>query len=347
MTNTVPKINIHKIEFLTENKEVIQEVENFIEEWNNSKEEIISKTSGSTGIPKEIKVKKQFMIESAKMTGDYFNFNENETIVLSLSAKTIGGKMQIIRALIHKMNLIVTDNARNPLKNFNQRARFISLVPLQLEEIIKENKEKLLLFDTILIGGAAINPSLEADIKEIKTNFFESYGMTETLSHVALRKISASNPKNFHALKGIEFSQEDACLKINAPKIGIQNLITNDVVELISSTEFVLKGRKDFVINSGGYKFHPEILEEKLTLKINFPFFILGEKNIEFGEIVTFFIEKTYSLEMEKELAEIFKTTLEKYEIPKKIYFVLNFEKTESGKINRLKTQEIHLNTKI
>ena len=346
MTNTVPKINIHKLAFLTEKMEVIQEIENFIEEWNNSKEEIISKTSGSTGIPKEIKIKKQFMIESAKMTGNYFNFKENETIVLSLSAKTIGGKMQIIRSLIHKMNLIVTDNTRNPLKNFNQTARFISLVPLQLEEIIKENKEKLLFFDTILIGGAAINPSLEADIKEIKNNFFESYGMTETLSHVALRKISEVNSKNFHASKGIEFFQQDTCLKINAQNIGVENLVTNDVIELISSSEFILKGRKDFVINSGGYKFHPELLEEKLALKTNFPFFILGEKNIEFGEIVTFYIEKTYSLEREKELAEIFKTTLEKYEIPKIIYFIEQFEKTESGKINRLKTQEIHLNSK-
>ncbi len=346
MTNTVPKINIHKLAFLTENMEVIQEIENFIEEWNNSKEEIILKTSGSTGIPKEIKMKKQFMIESAKMTGEYFNFKENETIVLSLSAKTIGGKMQIIRSLIHKMNLTVIDNARNPLKNFNQTARFISLVPLQVEEIIKENKDKLLLFETILIGGAAINPGLESEIKEIKTNFFESYGMTETLSHVALRKISNSKSKSFQALKGIDFSQEDSCLKINAPKIGVKNLITHDVVELISNTEFTLKGRKDFVINSGGYKFHPEILEEKLTLKFKFPFFILGEKNIEFGEIVTFYVEKTYSAETEKELTKIFKTTLEKYEIPKKIYFLQDFEKTDSGKINRLKTQKIHLNSK-
>ncbi|MES2589150.1 MAG: AMP-binding protein [Bacteroidota bacterium] len=343
MTNIVPKLNIFKIEFLTKDKLVIQQVNAFIDSWNDSNDFILTKTSGSTGLPKEIKLEKKFMLESAKLTGKYFEFKKNERIVLSLSAETIGGKMQILRAMIHEMEIFITDNSRNPLKDLELKADFISLVPLQVEVIITENKDKLLSIKNILIGGAKINSDLEEKIKNIKTNFFESYGMTETLSHVALRRISSDRNENFKALNGISFSQIDSCLVIHAPIIGVEKLLTNDVVELISSSEFSLKGRKDFVINSGGYKFHPEILENKIAKIMKESFFIIGEKNAEFGEIVTFYLQSNYSKEREIELNLIFKTTFEKYEIPKRIYFVNEFSQTESGKINRLKTQEIKL----
>lgn len=344
MTNTVPKINFSTIEFLTAEKVRIDSIKNFVTEWNNESDHILVKTSGSTGKPKEIFLKKFHFIESAKITGNFFDFKKNQKIVLSLSIDTIGGKMQVIRALIFEMKLLITENSRNPIQNFNQNAYFISLSPIQLEEIIKQNPEKIELFTHVLIGGAKLSSHLENKLKDLKASFHESYGMTETLSHVALREISKSN--YFIKLKNIELSENEGCLQINAPSIGVQNLLTNDYVEFMDENSFIIKGRKDFVINSGGYKFHPEILEEKLYSFIPFPYFIIGEKNDEYGEIISLYLECEYDEKKLNNLKNIFLNQLIKYEIPKKIYFVEEFERTESNKINRIETQKLILKAK-
>ncbi len=344
MTNTVPKINLSKIEFLTKDEQRINSILTFIEEWNNDNSDILIKTSGSTGKPKEFHVKKIYFIESAKLSGSYFHYKENENIVLALSIDTIGGKMQVIRALIFQMNLIVCDNSRNPLLDLNKKVDYISLVPLQIEEIIRNSNEKLSLCKSILIGGAAINASLEENLKKSKLNFFESYGMTETLSHIAIRKIGTED--YFTVLKGVTISLKENCLVITVPNLGIENLETNDIVEIIDDKKFKLIGRKDLVINSGGYKFHPELLEKKIAKKIDIAFFILGEKNEEFGQIITLFVETIFSETELNQLKDIFVENFERFEIPKKIYFVEEFVRTESNKINRFETQKLILEGK-
>jgi O-succinylbenzoic acid--CoA ligase len=168
---------------------------------------------------------------------------------------------------------------------------------------------------------------------------FESYGMTETYSHVAVKNLSLKE-NYFTCLDGVTCEKQVENIVIFANHISTNGIKTNDCVNLIDSKHFELLGRSDFVINSAGYKFHPEVLEEKLEKVFPFPFFILGEKNLEFGEIVTFYAEITYSPEQEKTINEAFLANLNRYEIPKKTYFVDKFCSTTSGKVNKLETQK-------
>lgn len=341
MTNSIPKININTIAFLTSDDEVIDAVRKFVEEWNENKDEMTLYTSGSTGLPKAISHKKTALLASAKATGNYFNFKAGEKLALCLSISTIGGKMQVIRSLIWDMPLVVTDVSRNPLLHLNEKIRFCSLTPIQLERICEESPEKLKQIDTVLLGGASVSTTLIEKIEQLNLNVYEGFGMTETVSHIALRKIQHStfNIQNFKCLEGVSVSEKNGKLIIKATHLGIEYLETNDEIELISPSEFKWLGRTDFVINSGGYKFHPEVLEQKLSLYLTLPFFIIGEKDTEFQEIVTFFIEHIYSKELEANLTALFATHFSPYEKPKKMYFVAKFELTSSGKIDKKKTQ--------
>lgn len=354
MTNSIPKININTIAFLTSDDEVIDAVRKFVEEWNENKDEITLFTSGSTGLPKAISHKKTALLASAKATGNYFNFKAGEKLALCLSILTIGGKMQVIRSLVWNMPLVVTDVSRNPLLQLNEKIRFCSLTPIQLERICEESPEKLKLIDTILLGGASVSTTLIEKIEQLNLNVYEGFGMTETVSHIALRKVVSTSlnhqstsfnhqtnnkQESFKCLDGVSVAEKNGKLIIKATHLGIEYLETNDEIELISPSEFKWLGRTDFVINSGGYKFHPEVLEQKLSPYLSLPFFIIGEKDTEYQEIVTFFIEHIYSKELEANLTALFATHFSPYEKPKKMYFVAAFEHTSSGKINKKKTQ--------
>ncbi len=331
-----PEINI---KFITDNQELKTKVLGFIDEWNSNKNYITSQTSGSTGKPKTIKLLKKHLKASAQMTGEYFKFKEGQNILLSLSADTIGGKMLIIRALEFKMQLIVSDVVKNPLLNLQEHVAFVSLVPYQLISILIESPEKLYLIDNILLGGAPVSKSLTDKIQNYPMNFYESYGMTETMSHVAIKNLKDSIP-NFRALKNISFTTSNDSLIIHAPLLGIEAMETNDQVELISSIEFKWLGRKDFVIISGGKKFHPEILEKKIENQLKDRFFISKAYDEKLGERIVLFIENIYSFERNNEIFELLNNNLEKHEIPKNIYFYFPFEETNSGKINRISTYQ-------
>lgn len=337
------------IEFLTSSESIKDDVRQFLEEWNSEKTDIELYTSGSTGKPKKIVHKKSTLLASAQATGEFFSFRSNETILLCLSMNTIGGKMQLIRSLVWDMKLLVGDVTRNPLKSLFQKVHFCSFSPIQLESIIDENPEKLTFIETILLGGSSISDSLVNKITSLNLNVYEGFGMTETVSHIALRKVESKNTNqksSFKTLKGINIFQKDHKLVINASQLGISNLETNDEIEYISPTEFRWLGRSDFVINSGGYKFHPELLEQKIGSHFSLPFFIIGEANTEFQEIVTIFVESISNIELEKELNEIFDKNLFRYEKPRKIYFVEHFIYTSSNKINKKLTQQAYFESK-
>lgn len=344
MSNSIPKININSIAFLTSDREVIDTVQKFVQEWNKDKEEMVFFTSGSTGLPKAISHKKTALLASAKATGKYFNFKSGEKLALCLSISTIGGKMQVIRSLVWNMPLVVTDVCRNPVLHLNERIRFCSLTPIQLERICEESPEKLKLIDTILLGGARVSVALIKKIEHLNLSVYEGFGMTETVSHIALKKIQKSCFDNlsiysFKCLDGITIAEKNRKLIINAPHLGIAHLETNDEIEWINPREFRWLGRTDFVINSGGLKFHPEVLEQKLSPYLSLPFFIIGENDTEFQEIVTIFIEHNYSIELELNLTALFAKYFSPFEKPKKMYFVAKFELTSSGKIDKKKTQ--------
>lgn len=322
----------YSIQFLTDNSDIIDGMNHFIEEWNGHSDFMIVHTSGSTGKPKEIQLKKRCMQNSAIASGLFFDFQPTQRIRIGLSPSTIGGKMLLLRGMLHNMNIEVIAPSKNPLEKVTHLIDFISMVPYQLEYVIAHCPENLSKVKTILLGGAPVSESLRKAIQTIPSEVYLGFGMTETMSHVALMNLKKSNI--YQALNGVSFSvSEENQLIIHSDMLGIPSMKTNDVVELISETSFVWKGRSDFAINSAGVKLHPEIIEKKLADIIPQRFFIIGEKNEQFGEIVTLIIEGKFIENIH------FENYLSKYEIPKKIYFIDAFVETESGKINRIKTR--------
>lgn len=327
-----------EIKILTDGQQNKAEYFDFLTKWNDHSNEIIQKTSGSTGTPKQIKIEKSKMKNSAKMTGAFFNLKSKQNCLLCMSPDYIGGKMMLIRALQFNLSLVFAPVNSNPIKELDQTIDFAAMVPYQVAQILKENPDKLDLIETLIIGGAPISEELGKQLQQSKCKSFATFGMTETISHVALKDLKDPD-SNFISLPGITFSTDsNDQLIIHAPSLGLKDLETNDVVNLISETEFEWLGRSDFVINSGGVKLHPEVIERKLApIFNNESFFVFGKKDSSFGErvalITTLEIDKTQLIERMQEYVDT-------YECPKLIYIVDAFIYTDSGKINRNKTIE-------
>lgn len=338
MSKTVPKIEIRRLHFKCQQQQRRDEIQHFVEEWNNDSPYFTVQTSGSTGLPKSLQLSKKCAVASAEMTGSYFNYKTDDCLALGLALSGIGAKMQLIRAACFGMDLSILDTERNPLEQLMEPVKQISVVPLQLRVMLEQSPEKLHLLGSILAGGATIEADLRQKIIAAGLSVYESYGMSETYSHVALRKVEANN-NLFTALPGVHFTAPDDKLCIHAPHLEIAALQTNDLVTLHNESSFTWLGRADFAINSGAFKFLPEILEQKLAASIDCFFFIAGEADETYGERVTLIAEAHYSEELLHKLESSCKELLTRYEIPKKYYFVPEFVRTETGKLNRLKTQ--------
>ena len=306
----------------------------FLSEWNNSSEYVLQKTSGSTGKPQEIRLLKRAMINSARLTLTHFGLDDKNVFLICLDPDYIAGKMMIVRAMLSGASVILT-NPTTPL-DFAERKLidFCAMVPLQVDKELIQHPEQLKSIKNLIIGGAPINARLEQQIINSKLNAFAAFGMTETTSHIALRKID-SNQYSFAAIGDTTFTtNSEHQLIINAPQLEINNLITNDIVELLDERHFQWKGRKDFIINSGGIKFNPEEIEKKIEQNgLTNRFFIFGENDEKFGSKISLVIENNSSFETLH-----FLSNLGKYEQPKSVYFISAFAETATGKINRIET---------
>ena len=303
----------------------------FIAEWLDGNDFIAVKTSGSTGVPKEIKLQKKHVSNSANATVAYFNLKENTKALLCLSSEYIAGKMMLVRAMVGGWDLYTTSPEKNPLKNFAENFDFAAMVPYQVFHSLADlHKVK-----KVIVGGGAVSSELEQRLQKVNSKVFATYGMTETISHIAVRPINGEEKSDvFVALPKVEFSQNEmGCLQIHAPEISDETVVTNDVVELLSKTSFKFLGRIDNVINTGGVKVHPEVVEEELSKFIQQPFFIASEKDEALGERVILIIESEKQLQLE-DFSEVFET-LSVYEKPKKIFSAAQFIYTETGKIKR------------
>lgn len=314
-----------------------QSVGEFILEWLNSNNYIEVQTSGSTGKPKKIRLNKTNVENSARATNYFFDLTEGTSALLCLSAQYIAGKMMLVRAMIGGWNLTLTEPGKNPLQQFERNFDFTAMVPFQvfhsLEDLEKVRK--------IIIGGGAIPANLEKKLQEKNTIAYATYGMTETISHIAVRQVNGKEKSDvYSALPDVNFSQtKDGCLIIHAPKISEEIQVTNDVVELLSNIKFRFKGRKDNVINSGGIKIYPEEVERKLSRYIQDPFFIASEKDESLGDKLILIIESETSISKEN-LQEAF-THVSSFETPKKIYTLPQFIYTDTEKIKRKEVIEI------
>lgn len=336
------------------------EANNFFKNWFNEKQFIEVKTSGSTGTPKLIQLQKKHMINSAKATGDFFELTENTTALLCMSPNYIAGKMMLVRALTLGWDLDIVEPISNPLENIKKVYDFSAMVPLQLaKSIIDIHKVKKL-----IVGGGVVSKELLHQIQHIKTEVFATYGMTETVTHIAVKQLnsfknviaSKTNQSHYKTLPNIKISTDKrGCLVIDAPKVSDVQIITNDLVELVSETEFNWLGRFDAIINSGGIKLIPEQLEDKLATIIKEPFFLAGLPDVVLGEKMILVIENSetkssrstlISTSLNHQKNNVFQKindlkTLSKYEIPKEIYFVESFIKTPTDKINRNETLKL------
>lgn len=316
--------------------ETYQEIRKIIELWQAKSPEYRVKTSGSTGNPKSILLKRAQLEASAKRSNSFFGLDENSSVLMPLSPHTIGGKMMLIRALVGNYAIHVVEPRANPLEEIDSKSRysFISLVPYQIKCILEENPEKLDLFKNVLLGGMGLSTQLEKTLSTLKPSIYIGFGMTETVSHIALRKMG--NPV-YEALEGVKLEISGDSLVITDSKLGIERMQTNDLVELIDATHFSWLGRADFVINSGGIKIHPENMEQVIDEWIDVPFIIGGIPHETLGEGCVLILEEALPEEKFEQIRELIREKFGKYAAPKQ-QIVASILKTENGKIRRRET---------
>jgi O-succinylbenzoic acid--CoA ligase len=296
----------------------------FILDWFDSKIHINLKTSGTTNEPKIIQMDKQAMVNSALATGDFFDLKPGDKALLCLSTNYIAGKMMLVRSFILGLEIDFTTPSSYPLLNNNKSYDFVAMVPLQVQNSLSELKN----VKKMIVGGARMNKSLEISLSEVQSNVYETYGMTETITHIAAKKIG---DEAFTVLPNIQISQnEKNCLVINAPNISLEPIRTNDLVEILNENQFLFLGRIDNLVNSGGVKLIPEQIEEKLAVKIQSRFFVAGIPDEELGEKLVLVIEGEIDT-LEEDVFDV----LDKYEKPKEVFYVSKFFETENGKIKR------------
>ncbi len=293
-------------------------------------------TSGSTGTPKLISIPKKYMRASAQKTIAALQLKRDDKALLCLPTDKIGGIMMLVRWLEADLDLYPEGTSANPLANSNVSYDFGAMVPYQVQQSIEEVGK----IKKLIIGGAPINPSLESDLSNLPNEIYHTYGMTETISHVALRRVNGTgNLTSFKALSGVSLKVDDRnCLLISAPDIGVEDLITNDVVELVNETEFIWKGRFDNVVNSGGLKLLPEEIEKKIG-DIGVAYFLFGEQDSRLGERLAMIVASEDEVRLENLKKYFF--DLGKYEVPKVIYSVPKFVEAGGGKLNRKATIEM------
>jgi len=312
----------------------------FLKEWMDDKEYVTGKTSGSTGTPKTIRLSKKAMMASALRTNRFFGLQKGDNALLCLSANYIAGKMMIVRAITGELNLVVVPPSSTP--QWEGSVAFAAMVPLQVQALLasEEGKMRLNSIGKLLIGGSPVTDSLEKKLCELSVDAYLSYGMTETVSHVALCRIEkgGTGEKVYTALPDVVFSTDDRdCLIIEAPYLQHEPFVTNDVVKLLSETSFSWRGRWDHVINSGGIKFFPEEIERKIADLPEARFYITSLPHELLGQQIVLKIEGLpWNEEKQHLFLQQIASRLTKYEIPKQILFVDKFEETGSGKIKRI-----------
>ncbi|MEO8960706.1 MAG: AMP-binding protein [Ginsengibacter sp.] len=317
------------------------QIASFINKWLNPDPFIKLKTSGSTGSPKTILVEKNKMLFSAARTASYFDFKEGERALLCLPVNYIAGKMMIVRALFSGLNLICINPSQNPVASLQSDIKidFAAMIPLQLQQAIEMSSVSQI--KRILLGGGPVSSELENEVQQISTQIFHGYGMTETLSHIALRRVNGKEAsQSYKALNGIELGMDTRnCLTITAPDLSGETLITNDVVSFTGVNEFIWKCRYDNVIISGGIKLFPEEIESKLQSLFDSRFYLSGIKDVQFGEKLILIVEADPFDEIRiTSLNCRMEELLGKYEVPKEIYFLENFLEASNGKIDRSQT---------
>ena len=331
-------------EFQTSSSVHLTSICDVIQRWQNDSDYIEITTSGSTSTPQTIKLLKASMIESALRTQEFFSYTSGDKSLLCLPVKFIGGMMMLIRSIVSDLDLYIVEPSLRTLKGISTQLDFVPMTPAQLAESIKVDIAEINRIDKILLGGGPVSLSLLRSIEDLEATVYHSFGMTETISHIAIRQLNQTEDNQlFKALRGVHLElDDDRCLIINADYID-KSVHTNDIVDLISNKEFIWKGRKDNVINSGGLKLYPELIEQKIGSFIQSQFIIVGIDDEVLGSKVCLIIESDDIIN-EQETISALSDILSKYELPKAIFTVPSFARTQTGKIIRTASLELAIN---
>ena len=327
-------------------------LEDFFSEWNNDSDQVLVHTSGSTGKPKPMMVEKKRMLNSARITCDFLGLKPGDTALLCMSLDYIAGKMVVVRSIERHLHLISVSPSGHPLKDINEEITFAAMVPMQVYNTLQvpEERERLTHIRHLIIGGGAIDATLEQELRSLPGNIaiWSTYGMTETLSHIALRRINGAEASEWYQpFDSVKISQTDeGCLVIDAPLVCAETLVTNDIVEIepyiynkvenhnkVEKTRFRIKGRKDNVICSGGIKIQIEEVEEFLKPHLEKPFMLAKKKDEKFGEIAVLLSEDKEIKTVEATIRRLLSD--HKYWIPREFRYVEHLPLTETGKPKR------------
>jgi len=312
----------------------------FLREWFNESPTLQVKTSGSTGTPKLIEIEKKKMMQSASLTCQFLKLKKDDTALLCMPLDYIAGKMMVVRSLIASLDLYPVTPSGNPLKETDIIFDFAAMVPLQAYNSLQSGIEsdRLKQIRKLIIGGGAIDTQIEDAVKDFPYEVYSTYGMTETLSHIALRKLNDKHNTShyipFDSVK-LSLSGEDTLI-IDAPLVSNDTLYTNDVARIYENGSFDILGRKDNIINSGGIKIQIEEVESILKPWLNGNFAITSLPDAKFGEIIVLLTEQ------EIDTSEI-KKHLPEYYFPKKIIRVPAIPLSETGKPKRAEIKRLAL----
>ena len=316
------------------------EIEEFIAQWHDANDCVPVYTSGSTGKPKLMMAEKNRMEASARMTCKALGLKSGDKALVCLPMDYIAGKMMVVRSLVCGLDMICVPPSGNPLQTVDCGIDFAAMVPMQVYNSLQvpEEKERLMAIRHLIIGGGAIDEAMEAELRTFPHAVWSTYGMTETLSHIALRRISGPEASEWYMpFPTVKLSTTDeGCLVIDAPEVCAQTLTTNDIVELKSDGRFRIRGRKDNVICSGGIKIQIEEVEQILKKYMRVPYIISKRKDEKFGEIVVLLTEGDTA-----EAQTICQQVLPKYHQPKVYLHVNQIPLTETGKPARKRAEEL------
>lgn len=335
-------------------------VNDFLQEWNSPSETLLVHTSGSTGKPKPMWVEKQRMLNSAHITCDFLGLRPGDSALLCMSLDYIAGKMMVVRSIERKLRLFSVKPSGHPLsdeslaKMVKMDFDFVAMVPMQVYNTLQvpQERERLSRIKHLIIGGGAIDDALAEELRSLPGAVWSTYGMTETLSHIALRRLNGEEASEWYQpfdSVGVSLNS-DGCLVIDAPLVCSEPLVTNDIAEikqqetsshssdasssLKTSSPHVLfriKGRKDNVICSGGIKIQIEEVENLLRQHLDAPFLLAKKKDEKFGEIAVLVTE---SGDLEG-VEAICRQVLPKYWVPRQYLHFDQLPMTETGKPKR------------
>ena len=322
--------------------EFLQDLETFLQEWQNEEPTVWVHTSGSTGTPKPLQVEKERMMASARLTCSFLGLKEGDSALLCMPLQYIAGKMVVVRSLVAGLKLMPIAPSGHPLKDLKETPTFAAMIPMQVYNTLQvpEERARLMEIKHLIIGGGAIDDTLAHELKDFPNHVWSTYGMTETLSHIALRRLNGTDVSDWYT----PFEQvciwlsEEGTLIIHAPNVCSEELKTNDIAEINEEGKFRILGRKDNTINSGGVKIQIEQVESRLKKHLDTPFLISARRDAKFGEIVVLLYNKVGN---EDDIRRICESELPTYWVPKAYIGVDELPMTGTGKPDRASARRL------